>query len=64
MFKFRFNPVYMAIYYQWMYSVFLAVGPLLILIVSNIAIVFCVLKKCSAVTSLDDNIALVISKIY
>uniref|UniRef100_A0A915PBW4 G-protein coupled receptors family 1 profile domain-containing protein n=1 Tax=Meloidogyne floridensis TaxID=298350 RepID=A0A915PBW4_9BILA len=53
----RFHPTYMLIYYKYMYAIFLAVGPLIVLIVLNIiviiATVFC--KKGNSA----DNLALV-----
>uniref|UniRef100_A0A914MUM8 G-protein coupled receptors family 1 profile domain-containing protein n=1 Tax=Meloidogyne incognita TaxID=6306 RepID=A0A914MUM8_MELIC len=54
----RFHPTYMLIYYKYMYAIFLAVGPLIVLIVLNIiviiATVFC--KKGNSA----DNLALIL----
>ncbi|KAL7075322.1 hypothetical protein ACQ4LE_005731 [Meloidogyne hapla] len=54
----RFHPTYMLIYYKYMYAIFLAVGPLLVLIALNIiviiATVFC--KKGNSA----DNLALIL----
>ncbi|KAF7624715.1 G_PROTEIN_RECEP_F1_2 domain-containing protein [Meloidogyne graminicola] len=54
----RFHPTYMLIYYKYMYAIFLAIGPLFVLIVLNIiviiATVFC--KKGNSA----DNLALIL----
>ncbi|KAI6220957.1 G-PROTEIN-RECEP-F1-2 domain-containing protein [Aphelenchoides fujianensis] len=41
----RLDPVYYTIYYTYMYTTFMAVGPLLLLIVLNICVVVTVLRK-------------------
>lgn len=62
---FRFNPTYMTLYYKYMYSIFLAVGPLFVLIVLNSCIiVFTMLKSDNKGdgedgSEGDDNFALV-----
>jgi hypothetical protein len=43
--EFRMNSLYYTIYYTYMYTTFIAVGPLLLLIVLNICIVINVLTK-------------------
>uniref|UniRef100_A0A7E4V458 G_PROTEIN_RECEP_F1_2 domain-containing protein n=1 Tax=Panagrellus redivivus TaxID=6233 RepID=A0A7E4V458_PANRE len=41
----RMDPIYYTVYYTYMYTTFLAVGPLLLLIVLNICVVFTVVCK-------------------
>uniref|UniRef100_A0A0K0D9J8 G_PROTEIN_RECEP_F1_2 domain-containing protein n=1 Tax=Angiostrongylus cantonensis TaxID=6313 RepID=A0A0K0D9J8_ANGCA len=44
----RLDPAYYAIYYTYMYTTFLAIGPLTLLILLNICVVFTVLTKRTA----------------
>ncbi|KAI1706731.1 serpentine type 7TM GPCR chemoreceptor srw domain-containing protein [Ditylenchus destructor] len=63
---FRFNPTYMTLYYKYMYSIFLAVGPLFVLIVLNTCIIaFTMLKSDNkedgeGEEESDDNFALIL----
>lgn len=41
----RKDPVYYAIYYTYMYTTFMAIGPLILLIVLNLFVITCVIKK-------------------
>lgn len=43
--EFRMNSLYYTIYYTYMYTTFMAVGPLLLLILLNICVVVTVLTK-------------------
>lgn len=43
--EFRMNGLYYTIYYTYMYTTFMAVGPLLLLVVLNICVVITVLTK-------------------
>ncbi|CAI5456247.1 unnamed protein product [Caenorhabditis angaria] len=57
--SFRFNELYQQIYYKYMYSVFIAVGPLALLIVLNSFIIgFSVFGKTDANT--DDTMSLIL----
>lgn len=44
----RLDPAYYAIYYTYMYTTFLAIGPLTLLILLNICVVFTVVTKGSS----------------
>ncbi|CAD5214425.1 unnamed protein product [Bursaphelenchus xylophilus] len=55
---FRMDPVYYTIYYTYMYTTFMAVGPLLMLIVLNICVVFTVVTKGASEDS--DTISLIL----
>ncbi|KAH7702259.1 Protein FRPR-14 [Aphelenchoides avenae] len=54
----RMDPMYYTIYYTYMYTTFMAVGPLLFLIILNICVVFCVLKYGASEDS--DTISLIL----
>ncbi|CAI4221410.1 unnamed protein product [Auanema sp. JU1783] len=57
----RLDPAYYAIYYTYMYTTFLAIGPLLLLILLNICVVFTVLTKKSDGGRVDsDTISLIL----
>ncbi|CAD6198778.1 unnamed protein product [Caenorhabditis auriculariae] len=55
----RLDPAYYAIYYTYMYTTFLAIGPLSLLILLNICVVFTVLTKGSG-DGEDDTISLIL----
>ncbi|KHN70816.1 putative G-protein coupled receptor C02B8.5 [Toxocara canis] len=58
---FRFLPTYMLIYYKYMYSLFLAVGPLAVLVILNLCIIGAsVVSKTEGGGSSGDTIALVL----
>ncbi len=56
---FRFNPTYMLVYYKYLYSVFLAIGPLVLLIVLNSCIIITSMVLRRGEGSAEDNVALV-----
>uniref|UniRef100_A0A8R1DSH0 G_PROTEIN_RECEP_F1_2 domain-containing protein n=1 Tax=Caenorhabditis japonica TaxID=281687 RepID=A0A8R1DSH0_CAEJA len=57
----RLDPAYYAIYYTYMYTTFLAIGPLSMLILLNICVVFTVVTKGSAnENGEDDTISLIL----
>ncbi|CAI2347155.1 unnamed protein product [Caenorhabditis sp. 36 PRJEB53466] len=57
----RLDPAYYAIYYTYMYTTFLAIGPLTLLILLNICVVFTVVTKGSSSESgEDDTISLIL----
>jgi len=53
----RLDPLYYSIYYTYMYTTFMAVGPLLLLVVLNICVVFNVITKGS---SGEDTVSLIL----
>ncbi|CAI4223735.1 unnamed protein product [Auanema sp. JU1783] len=55
----RFNEMYQTVYYQYMYAVFLAVGPLVILVILNTFII-CASMFGNSGASKDDTISLVL----
>ncbi|KAI6171366.1 G-PROTEIN-RECEP-F1-2 domain-containing protein [Aphelenchoides fujianensis] len=57
---FRFHPTYVLVYYKYFYSIFLAVGPLVVLIVLNTCIILftMVFKKVEGESG--DNVALIL----
>ncbi|KAK0396443.1 hypothetical protein QR680_001717 [Steinernema hermaphroditum] len=59
---FRFLPSYMLIYYKYMYSLFLAIGPLVVLVILNSCIIFATMfvKKGSDNANTGDTISLVL----
>ncbi|CAL2032042.1 unnamed protein product [Caenorhabditis brenneri] len=57
----RLDPAYYAIYYTYMYTTFLAIGPLTLLILLNICVVFTVVSKGSnSENGEDDTISLIL----
>nr|CDJ93685.1 Hypothetical protein CBG16906 [Haemonchus contortus] len=56
----RLDPAYYAIYYTYMYTTFLAIGPLTLLILLNICVVFTVLTKRTAESDDSDTISLIL----
>ncbi|EFO88702.1 hypothetical protein GCK72_006873 [Caenorhabditis remanei] len=57
----RLDPAYYAIYYTYMYTTFLAIGPLTLLILLNICVVFTVVTKGSSnENGEDDTISLIL----
>ncbi|KAI6188258.1 G-PROTEIN-RECEP-F1-2 domain-containing protein [Aphelenchoides besseyi] len=58
---FRFHETYTLVYYKYMYSIFLAVGPLIALIILNTCIIlFSMVFKSSPETDSGDNVALIL----
>uniref|UniRef100_A0A915CJL6 G-protein coupled receptors family 1 profile domain-containing protein n=1 Tax=Parascaris univalens TaxID=6257 RepID=A0A915CJL6_PARUN len=58
---FRFLPTYMLIYYKYMYSLFLAIGPLVVLVVLNLCIIGAsVFSNTESESSSGDTAALVL----
>ncbi|KAJ1369521.1 7 transmembrane receptor (rhodopsin) [Parelaphostrongylus tenuis] len=56
----RLDPAYYAIYYTYMYTTFLAIGPLTLLILLNICVVYTVLSKRTADSDDSDTISLIL----
>lgn len=57
---FRSNLLYYTIYYTYMYTIFLAVAPLLLLIILNICVVYTVLSKGPSDGEEDDTVSLIL----
>lgn len=56
----RLDPAYYAIYYTYMYTTFLAIGPLTLLILLNICVVFTVLTNRTPESDDSDTISLIL----
>uniref|UniRef100_A0A914DU55 G-protein coupled receptors family 1 profile domain-containing protein n=1 Tax=Acrobeloides nanus TaxID=290746 RepID=A0A914DU55_9BILA len=56
----RFEPTYQQIYYKYMYSIFLAIGPLVFLVILNVFIIGASLLKSKNGSSNGDNMALIL----
>ncbi|CAJ0606336.1 unnamed protein product [Cylicocyclus nassatus] len=56
----RLDPAYYAIYYTYMYTTFLAIGPLTLLILLNICVVYTVLTRKTESTEESDTMSLIL----